>query len=83
MAEHKAHLAGSRGLGELQIDGVDWARAVEKDGVCHVFLSGPAGVVQIAASALPAGYDWPTGGVEVTLAGEDAAPVAASAVRAQ
>ena len=82
MAEHKAHLAGSRGLGELQIDGVDWARAVEKDGTCHVFLSGPAGEVRIDASALPEGFDWPTGGMEATLAGEDAAPVAISAARA-
>lgn len=81
MAEHKAHLAGSRGLGELALDGIDWARAVEKDGVCHVFLSGGAGPVRIDPSALPAGFDWPTGGVEVALAGEDAAPVAVSAAR--
>ncbi|MEY8654482.1 alpha-L-fucosidase [Brachybacterium paraconglomeratum] len=82
MAEHKAHLAGSRGLGELTLDGIDWARAVEKDGECHVFLSGPAGEVRIDASALPEGFDWPTGGMEATLAGEDAAPVAISAARA-
>ena len=82
MAEHKAHLAGSRGLGELELDGVDWARAVEKDGKCHVFFSGPAGAVRLDASALPGGFDWPTGGVEATLAGEDAAPVAISAARA-
>jgi alpha-L-fucosidase len=81
MAEHKAHLAGSRGLGELGIDGVEWARAVEKDGVCHVFLSGEAGETRIAAAALPAGYDWPTDGVEATLSGEDAAPVALAASR--
>ena len=82
MAEHKVHLAGSRGVGELQIDGVDWARAVEKDGVCHVFLGGEAGKVRIGPSALPAGYDWPSGVVEVALAGGDAAPVAISAARA-
>ncbi|WP_270408068.1 alpha-L-fucosidase [Brachybacterium paraconglomeratum] len=82
MAEHKGHLAGSRGLGELALDGVDWARAVEKDGMCHVFLSGPAGAVRLDASALPGGFDWPTGGMEATLAGEDAAPVAISAARA-
>ena len=82
MAEHNVHLAGSRGLGELSIDGVDWARAVEKDGLCHVFLSGDAGDVRIDPSALPAGYDWPTGGVDVTLTGDDAAPVAVSAAQA-
>lgn len=76
MAEHKAHLAGSRGLGELSLDAFDWARAVEKDGRCHVFLSGPAGAVRLDASALPEGFDWPTGGVEVSLAGEKAAPAA-------
>lgn len=50
--------------------------------MCHVFLSGPAGAVRLDASALPEGFDWPTGEVEVTLAGEDAAPVAISAARA-
>ncbi|GAP80072.1 MULTISPECIES: alpha-L-fucosidase [Brachybacterium] len=81
MAEHKARLAGSRGLGELTLDGVDWARAVEKDGMCHVFLSGPAGAVRLDASALPESFDWPAGGAEVTLAGEEAAPVSVSAAR--
>ena len=79
MAEHKAHLAGSRGLGELALEGVGWARAVEKDGICHVFLSGEAGEAHLDASALPSGYDWPRGGIAVTLPGEDAAPVAVSA----
>ena len=79
MAEHKAHLAGSRGLGELALEGVGWARAVEKDGICHVFLSGEAGEAHLDASALPSGYDWPRGGIAVTLPGGDAAPVAVSA----
>ena len=79
MAEHTAHLAGSRGLGELALEGVGWARAVEKDGICHVFLSGEAGEAHLDASALPSGYDWPRGGIAVTLPGEDAAPVAVSA----
>lgn len=79
MAEHKAHLAGSRGLGELGIPGASWARAVEQDGACYVFLSGPAGSITVGLADLPSGYDWPAGGVEVELAGEDAAPVAIEA----
>lgn len=79
MAEHKAHLAGSRGLGELEIPGADWARAVEKDGSCHVFLSGPEGALTVEASALPQGFDWPEGGVEVTLGGEGVAPIGITA----
>lgn len=79
MADHKPALAGSRGLGELQIDGVGWARALEKDGVCHVFLSGDAGEITVAATDLPQGFAWPEDGLAVTLAGEGSAPVAVSA----
>jgi len=76
MAEHKAHLAGSRGLGELRIPGADWARAVEQDGTCWVYLSGDEGVLRIEAQTLPAGFDWPEDGLEVRLGGQDAPPVA-------
>lgn len=79
MSEHKAHLAGSRGLGEQEIPGTTWARAVEKDGQCYVFLSGQQGQLTISAAELPAGYDWPGEGVTVELAGEAAAPIAISA----
>ncbi|MGO2584695.1 MAG: alpha-L-fucosidase, partial [Brachybacterium tyrofermentans] len=79
MAEHKAHLAGSRGLGEQEIPGTTWARAVENDGQCYVFLSGPQGPLTIGAADLPAGYDWPGEGVTVELPGEDAAPITISA----
>ena len=82
MAEHKQALAGSRGLGELQIPGAGWARAVEKDGRCHVFISGEQGTLRIAAEDLPAGFDWEAGGIEVELGGEDAAPIAVSAAAA-
>jgi alpha-L-fucosidase len=78
MAEHKAHLAGSTGLGELEVPGTSWARAVEKDGTVHVFLSGSAGEIDIPASALPAAA-WPEDGVRVRLGGEDTPPVAISA----
>ncbi|MGO2824199.1 MAG: alpha-L-fucosidase, partial [Brachybacterium alimentarium] len=81
MAEHKAHLAGSRGLGELEIPGVSWARAVEQEGTCYVFLSGPQGRVSLSGADLPVGYDWPAEGVEVDLAGEESAPIAVSAPR--
>lgn len=76
MAEHKAHLAGSRGLGEVEVPGASWARAVEQDGQCYVFLTGPQGSLTISASDLPQGYDWPAEGVRVELTGEEAAPVA-------
>lgn len=79
MAEHKSDLAGSTGLGELELPGADWARAVEKDGRCHVFLTGPQGTLTLRAADLPAGYDWPADGVAVELAGPDAAPIAISA----
>ena len=82
MAKHKQALAGSRGLGELQIPGAGWARAVEKDGRCHVFISGEQGTLRIAAEDLPAGFDWEAGGIEVELGGEDAAPIAVSAAAA-
>lgn len=79
MAEHKAVLSGARGLGGLEIPGVEWARAVEKDGQCHVFVSGEAGVVRVRPEDLPAGFVWPEGGVEIVLAGREAVPVAVSA----
>ncbi len=79
MEVHKPALSGAQGLGELSLDSVTWARAVAKDGVAHVFLSGPAGTVTIAAADLPDGFDWPEDGVTVELAGEDDAPVAISA----
>ena len=75
----EATFARSRAWRELCPECAGWARAVEKDGVCHVFLSGAAGEVHVDASALPSGYDWPAGGISVTLPGEDAAPVAISA----
>ncbi|MGP9745583.1 alpha-L-fucosidase [Brachybacterium sp. AOP29-B2-41] len=79
MAEHKAVLSGARGLGELEIPGAQWARAVEQDGQCHVFVSGEAGTLQVAAADLPVGFDWPEDGVEIVLGGRDAAPIAVSA----
>ncbi|MGP9539075.1 alpha-L-fucosidase [Brachybacterium sp. AOP43-C2-M15] len=79
MTEHKAHLAGARGLGALEVPGTSWARAVEKGGHAHVFLSGHRGALHLDAAALPAGYDWPTGGVDVRLAGEGGLPTAISA----
>lgn len=82
MAEHKPLLAGSTGLGEVTAPGIAWGRAVEQDGVCHVFVSGDEGSVRIPADALPAGYAWPAGGVAVDLAGESSAPVLVSAARA-
>lgn len=81
MSEHKPVLAGSTGLGDLDLPGARWARAVEKDGICHVFLSGPAGQAHIPADALPEGFAWGTGGVTVSLPGEAAHPVAISAPR--
>ena len=82
MAEHKQALAGSHGLGALELPGAGWARAVEKDGRCHVFLSGDPGNLRIAAADLPTGFDWPASGVEVELGGGDAAPIAVSAAAA-
>ena len=79
MAVHKAHLAGSRGLGELEIPGASWARAVEQDGTCWVFLTGDEGTLTIGAAQLPAGFDWPASGIEVKLAGQNATPVSVSA----
>ncbi|MDN6303476.1 MAG: alpha-L-fucosidase, partial [Brachybacterium sp.] len=79
MTEHKAHLAGSRGLGELEIPGASWARAVEKDGRCRVYVSGEQGALQIAAADLPAGFDWPAEGVEAALSGMEALPAVVSA----
>ena len=78
MAEHKTALAGSHGLGALELPGADWARAVEKDGRCHVFVVGDPGVLRIAAGDLPEGFGWPAGGVEVELGGATAVPVAVS-----
>ena len=79
MTEHKAHLAGSRGLGELEIPGASWARAVEKDGRCRVYVSGEQGALRIAAADLPAGFDWPAEGVEAALSGMEALPAVVSA----
>ncbi|WP_394216456.1 alpha-L-fucosidase [Brachybacterium vulturis] len=80
MAEHKGKLAGSRGLGVVEIPGASWARAVEKQGRCTVFLTGPQGAMTLEAAALPRGYDWPSS-VEIGLGGDAAVPVAVSAAR--
>src|SRR5699024_3002957 len=80
MAEHKTHLAGARGLGTLEIPGAHWARAVAKDGRCHVHVSGEQGALRIAAADLPPGYDWPAEGVEVVLGGTDALPTVVTAL---
>lgn len=82
MAAHKSQLAGSRGLGKLDIPGASWARAVEKKGRCALFLCGREGTLRVSAADLPQGFDWPSRGLEVELGGEEAVPVAVSAARA-
>lgn len=81
MTEHKSVLAGSTGLGELTIPGFDWARGVEKDGTCHVFLASAPGRTTIAAHSLPPGYAWPEGGITVEACGDEGAPIRVSAAR--
>ncbi|MFC7373658.1 MULTISPECIES: alpha-L-fucosidase [unclassified Brachybacterium] len=81
MAIHKPHLSGAQGLGELDIPGAEWARAVEKDGQCHIFIGGPAEGLTIGLDHLPAGYDWPAEGVSLPMQEEHAGPVSVSAVR--
>lgn len=81
MSEYKALLAGSKGLGELTALGISWGRAVEKNGQCHVFMSGEQGSVTLAVADLPGGYQWPGEQIVVEFQGEEAAPIVLSAPR--
>ncbi|WP_114853185.1 alpha-L-fucosidase [Brachybacterium sp. YJGR34] len=83
MAAHKAHLAGAEGLGELEIPGVSWARAVAQGDECRVYLAGEGSgdEVEVAAEHLPSGFAWPER-TTVRLPGEREAPIAVGAPRA-